>query len=207
MTRKDGRTGFDLTRRTFMKYALSGLVAGAVTPGLFRVSAAKAAEPVRQERKILVVFYSRTGNTRALAEVIHATVGGDIIEIKTVNPYPAEYRATTQQAKKELESGYKPPLDTKIAGMASYDVVFVGSPCWWGTIATPVISFLSEYDMSGKTLVPFMTHKGSGLGRTMAHVRSLCPKATVKEGLAIRDGEVRSSRRAIAIWLRGLGMA
>ena len=207
MTKKDGRKDFDPTRRTLMQYGLAGLIAGVAAPGLLLDSAAKAAELALQGRKVLVVLYSRTGNTRAMAEVIQATVGGDIVEIKTVNPYPAEYRATTKQAKEELEAGYKPPLATKIDGMASYEVVFVGSPCWWGTIATPVISFLSEYDMSGKTLVPFMTHKGSGLGRTMAHVRSLCPKATVKEGLAIRDGEVDSSHDLIATWLRGLGRA
>jgi flavodoxin len=202
MTKKDGRKGFDPTRRSLMKYTLAGLFAGVAAPGLLRDAAAQAAEPALEGKKILVVYYSRTGNTRAMAEVIHATVGGDIVEIKTVNPYPAEYRATTKQAKEELESGYKPPLVTKIDSMASYEMVFVGSPCWWGTISTPVISFLSEYDMSGKTLVPFMTHKGSGLGRTMAHVRSLCPKATVKEGLAIRDGEVDSSHDQIATWLR-----
>lgn len=206
MTKKNGRKGFDPMRRTIMKFGLAGLVAGVAAPGLLRGSA-KAAGMFLEGRKILVVYYSRTGNTRAMAEVIHATVGGDIIEIKTVNPYPAEYRATTKQAKEELESGYKPPLATKIDDMTSYDVAFVGSPCWWGTIATPMISFLSEYDLSGKTLVPFMTHKGSGLGRTMAHVRSLCPKATVKEGLAIGDGEVGPSHGQITSWVRGLGMA
>lgn len=207
MTKKDKRKGFDPSRRTLMKHALTGLVAGIAAPALWSATVAKAAEQAAQGKKALVVFYSRTGNTLQMAQVIHAAVGGDIVEIKTVNPYPAEYRATTKQAKEELESGFKPPLATKIDKMAAYDVVFVGSPCWWGTIAAPVISLLSEYDLSAKTLVPFMTHKGSGLGRTEAHILSLCPGATVKDGLAIRDGEVASSRNQIATWLQRLGMA
>ena len=207
MTKKDGSKRLDPNRRTFMRFVLSGVLAGVAAPGLLRGAAAHAAEPALEGKKLLVAYYSRTGNTRAMAEVIHAAVGGDIIEIKTVKPYPSEYRATTQQAKEELESGYKPPLSTKIEGMAAYDVVFVGSPCWWGTICTPMISFLAENDMSGKTLVPFMTHKGSGMGRTMGHVRSLCPNATLKDGLAIGDGEVGPSHERIATWLRGLGIA
>lgn len=200
MTKKTTHNRFDPTRRTLMKHALAGLAAGIAAPALWTDIVARAAEQAAEGKKALVVYYSRTGNTRQMAEVIHTAVGGDIVEIKTVNPYPAEYRATTKQAKEELESGYKPPLTTKVEGMPSYDVVFVGSPCWWGTVATPVITFLSEYDMSGKALIPFMTHKGSGLGRTMTHVRGLCPGATVKEGLAIWDGEVESSRGQIAAW-------
>lgn len=202
MTKKNKQSGMGLTRRTLMKYAVSSLLAGAAAPGLLRGAAAGAAETALQGKNILVAYSSRTGNTRQMAQLIHAAVGGDLVEIKTVHPYPDDYRATTNQAKQELESGYRPPLATTVGGMAAYDVVFVGSPCWWSTIAPAMITFLTGYDMSGKTLVPFMTHKGSGLGRTMAHVRELCPTAKLKEGLAIRDGEVEASRGRIAAWLR-----
>jgi len=204
--KKDPRR-FNPGRRTLLKLALPGLVAGMAAPALLGLGAAQAAGQALGGRKALVVYYSRTGNTQNMAEVIQAATGADLVRIETVNPYPAEYRATTKQAREELDTGYKPPLTTKVEAMSSYDVVFVGSPCWWGTIGTPVISFLSGYDFTGKTVVPFMTHKGSGLGRTMSHVRELCPGATVQQGLAIWDGQVGSSKTEIVAWLKGLGLA
>lgn len=156
---------------------------------------------------VLVVYYSRSGNTRAVAQAVHERVGGDLVELQTVTPYPEDYQATTAQAKKELESGFKPPLQTKIKRMDDYGVIFVGSPCWWGTVAAPVITFLSEYDFSGKTIVPFMTHEGSGLGRTVAHIRSLCPGASVAQGLAVRGGRAHDAKDTVGRWLHEIGMA
>ena len=143
-----------LSRRNILKSAFAGAFVGLASrllPGT-----AFAADP--GSLKILTVYYSRTGNTRAVAEEIRRQLGGDIVELQTVQPYPEAYRATTEQARRELETGFKPPLKTKIEGFGAYDVVVVGSPCWWGTVATPVITFLSEYDFSGKTIAPFMTH-------------------------------------------------
>ena len=192
----------DMLRRT--AFGLTGaLMAGLSLPVLL-ARPARAAQAVGG--KILTVVYSRTGNTRLMAGYIHELVGGDLVELETVNPYPEAYRATTKQAKEELESGFKPPLKTKIENLGAYDVVCVGSPCWWGTVATPVITFLSENDFAGKTLVPFMTHEGSGLGRTESHIRSLCPASTVLEGLAIRGGRVGSARDDVSTWLREIGM-
>jgi len=105
-----------------------------------------------------VVYFSRSGNTREIANQIHERVGGDIFEIQPEEPYPSNYDAVVKQAKQELESGYKPKLKAKIENIESYDVIFVGSPIWWGTIPAPVVTFLSEYDLSGKTIVPFCTH-------------------------------------------------
>lgn len=198
---------FDASRRAFLKYGLPGLLAGLTVPDLLGYTGACAAGLPLQGRKVLVVYYSRTGNTRTMASYIHEIVGGDIFEVQTVNPYPDEYKATTEQAQKELKSGFKPPLKARVADMAAYDVVFIGSPCWWGTICTPVISFLSDYDFSGKPLVPFMTHQGSGLGRTMSHVEELCPNSTVIQGLAVRGTSIGSSRSEVAGWLRKLSMA
>lgn len=204
-TNKNDR--IDQSRRKLLQYALPSLMAGIVAPSLLQLRCAEAADAAPQSKNVLVVYYSRTGNTRTMANYIHSMSGSDIVEIQTVNPYPAEYRATTRQAKDELESGYKPPLATKVTNMASYNVVFVGSPCWWGTIAPPVISLLSQYDLSGTTVVPFMTHKGSGLGRTMSHVRELCGKANVLQGLALWGDDIGSSRDKVAGWLRSIGMA
>lgn len=202
----NSRTGTDLTRRTLLKATAAGLFAGIAAPLLPLASPAYAASGAGAS-KPLIIYYSLSGNTGAVARQIQELTGGDILELQTVNPYPNEYRATTEQAKQELESGYKPPLKTTIDNLEAYDVVFVGSPCWWGTVATPVITFLSEYDFSGKTIVPFMTHEGSGLGRTVAHIKSLCPGAKVTEGLAVRGGRAHAAGDTVDRWLHEIGMA
>jgi Flavodoxins len=196
----------DPSRRTFLKTAVTGLLAGAATQIIPGLSSASAAEKTSPDKKVLVVYYSRTGNTREIAGQIHALVGGDLVELQTVNPYPTEYRATTEQAKRELQSGYRPPLKTKITNMAAYDTILVGSPCWWGTFATPVWTFLSGYDFSGKTMAPFMTHLGSGLGHCEADLAKLCPGARRLDGLAIRGDSVKTARGDVESWLRKIGI-
>jgi len=195
----------DPSRRSFLKLSVAGLLAGVAVPAFPHLSSAQGAAPAAG-RRVLVVYYSRSGNTREVASQIHQALGGDRVEIQTVNPYPADYKETTTQAKQELESGYKPPISTKIADIASYDVVFVGSPNWWGTIATPVMTFLSEHDISGKTIAPFITHEGSALGRSAADIGKLCPKATILEGLAVRGKSAKSAQDDVAAWLRKLGL-
>ncbi|MDR1126050.1 MAG: flavodoxin [Deltaproteobacteria bacterium] len=155
-------------------------------------------------KKVLTVFYSRTGNTRDLAGIIQAGVGGDIVELETVDPYPEAYRASTEQAKKELEANYFPPLKNGIESIAQYDVIFVGSPIWWGTFAAPVRGFLAGHDFTGKTVVPFITHEGSGLGKSMADLKALCPGATVLPGLAVRGGRAGSAQNEVAEWLKSI---
>lgn len=198
--------GRPLSRREMLRGAAGGL-AGGLLAGLAAplfASGTLFAAPA-DARKCLTVFYSRSGNTRAMAGFIQEAVGGDLVRIETVHPYPEEYRATTRQAREELDSGFKPPITTKIANLTSYDVVFVGSPCWWATIAPPVITFLAENDLAGKTVVPFMTHKGSGLGRTQSHVELLCPKSRMLKGLAVWGDDITASQGDVRDWLRGLG--
>ena len=203
--KKNNQALADPSRRSFLKLSAAGLLAGMAIPVLPHLSSAQGAAP-GAGKKVLVVYYSRSGNTREVASQIHQALGGDITEIQTVNPYPSDYKETTTQAKQELESGYKPPITTKIADIASYDVVFVGSPNWWGTIATPVMTFLSEHDLSGKTIAPFITHEGSALGRSAADIGKLCPKATILEGLAVRGKSAKSSQEDVAAWLRKIGL-
>ncbi len=157
-------------------------------------------------KKVLVVYYSYSGNTREIATQIHQKIGGDIVEIKTVKPYPKVYNELTAQAKKELESGFKPDIQPISVNVKDYDTVFVGSPNWWVTIAPPVITFLSKNDLSGKTVIPFITHEGSGLGRSVSHIKEICPKATVKDGLAVRGSSVKSAQKDVEQWLKKLGI-
>lgn len=157
-------------------------------------------------KKILVVYYSHSGNTRVVAEQIRKATGGDIVEIQTVQSYPKEYQALVDQAKKEIEEGYKPALKTKVENIGQYDVIFVGSPCWWSTFAPAVTSFLTANDLSGKTIVPFMTHEGSRLGRSEADMKKLCPNSTFLEGLPVRGGQVKQAGADISRWLKKLGL-
>jgi len=149
--------------------------------------------------KALIIYFSHSGNTRKIANVIHNVVGGDIAEIRPLEPYPSNYNAVVEQAKRELHSGYIPKLRTSAENVSAYDVVFVGSPNWWHTIAPPVISFLSQSDLAGKTIIPFVTHGGGGLGRSAADIAELCPNSTVREGIALFGADVRSAQSWLSV--------
>ncbi|MGD0021200.1 MAG: flavodoxin [Smithellaceae bacterium] len=151
---------------------------------------------------ILVAYFSHSGNTREIANQIHKSVGGDIFEIQSVKKYPDDYDAVVEQARQELDSGYKPALKTKMENIKSYDLVFIGYPVWWGTFPAPVKTFLSEYDFSGKTIAPFCTHEGSSLGRSAADISKLCPKSTLLNGAAIRGSVVKTAQNKVAEWLK-----
>jgi flavodoxin len=153
-------------------------------------------------KKILVAYFSYSGNTREIASQIHKSVGGDIFEIQSVKPYPDDYDAVVQQARQELKSGHKPALKTNVENIKPYDLVFIGYPNWCSTIPAPVMAFLSQYDFSGKTIVPFCTHEGSGLGRSATDISKLCPKSTLLDGVAIRGSDVKTAQKKVSEWLR-----
>jgi flavodoxin len=158
-------------------------------------------------KKILVAYFSYSGNTRVIANQIHKSiVGGSIFEIVTVGPYPNNYDGVVKQAKQEQESGYKPTLKTKVENIESYNVVFIGYPNWWGTIPMSVATFLSGYDFSGKTIIPFCTHEGSRLGRSVTDIIKLCPQSIILDGLAVRGRDVKSAQNEVSKWLRKIGM-
>lgn len=139
--------------------------------------------------KILIVYLSRTSNTKALAEIIHKKVGGDLVAIELSSPYPDDYKTTVRQVARENESGYLPPLRTKIENIEQYDVVFIGFPTWGMQLPPPVKSFLHQYDLSGKTVVPFNTNGGYGIGSSFESVRKLCPNSKILEGYSTKGGE------------------
>lgn len=155
-------------------------------------------------KKVLVAYFSWSGNTREIAGQIRERVGGDLFEIETVDAYPAEYRAHTDVAKKEQNENARPALSTKLEDMDSYDVVFIGYPIWWGTLPMALFTFFEQYDFSGKTIVPFCTHGGSGLSRSVSDIEKLCPKSTLLEGIAIRGSGVKSAQSEVNSWLEKL---
>ena len=178
-------------------------VAGA-SPATTQQKSEEPSQSAVNGKKILVVYFSHSGNTRELAEQIQKGAGGDIVEILAATPYPGDYDTVVKQAKQEVDSGFKPAIKTKIDNLKSYDVIFVGSPNWWSTIAPPIATFLTENDLSGKTIVPFITHAGSGLGRSVADIKKLSPQSTVLAGLAVWGRDVGSSQDKVSGWLKDL---
>lgn len=152
-------------------------------------------------KKVLVVYFTRTGNTSVIAEQIHASVKSDLFRIEVQNPYPDDYEETKTRATREQGSGFKPLLKTKIGNIASYDVIFIGYPIWWAKLPPPIVSFSSEYDLSGKTIIPFCTHAGSGLGGTVAELERLHPRSTFLDGLAVWGRDAKTSHDEVAEWL------
>src|SRR6476660_6302861 len=126
-------------------------------------------------KKILIVYLSRTNNTKAIAEIIQKNVGGNLVALELDKPYPENYQQTVQQVVKENETGYLPPLKTKIDSIENYDVIFIGFPTWDMQMPPPMKSFLHKYNLGGKTVIPFNTNAGYGVGSSFQTVKELCP--------------------------------
>lgn len=156
------------------------------------------------QKKLLVAYFSHTGNTRAIARQIQEATGADVFEIVPANPYPESYGDVLARGRQELKDNVMPELKTESPDLAPYDVIFVGSPNWFNTIVPPVMAFLSGRDFSGKTIVPFMTHGGGGLGKSQQDLQRLAPGATLLEGRAFRGDAVADAGEDMLAWLRGL---
>ncbi|PKU24873.1 flavodoxin [Telmatospirillum siberiense] len=198
------------SRRKLLQVTAAGVLAGVATSNLPGRSSAFAAE--KRTGKTLVAYFSRTGNTRDVANQIHQSIGGDIVEILTTHSYPSDYRATTEQAKREQESNFRPQLTTEIQNIDAYDIVFVGYPNWWSTLPMAFFSFFEKYNFDNNMLIPFCTHEGSYLGRSVSDMKALCPNSTIREGLALRGGnsgyaKTDAAHREIAEWLHKLKIA
>lgn len=154
-------------------------------------------------KKILIAYYSWSGNTQEVAEAIKKETNGTLFRIETVKPYPEKYQETTAQAKKEINDGYRPELKEKVADIAQYDIIFIGSPNWWGTIAPVVSTFLESYDLKGKTVIPFITHGGGGVQNTIKDLTAQCKGCNT-----VSDGWVGYGSRTFGIssWIKGLNL-
>lgn len=170
--------------------------------------AEKPEEPLEPsgDKKVLVVYFSHTGNTRTIAGYIHETVKSDLVEIKTVDTYTDDYDTLLAQIREEVASEYCPPLTTKIENLSSYDVIFIGYPIWVETAAPPVRSFLMTHDLSEKTVVPFCTSGTSSAEASYRLILSLCPQSTVLEGIQIRRGTYDTAYERVIAWLQKIGI-
>lgn len=169
--------------------------------------------------KILVAFFSRAdenygvgfiekGNTHIIADMIAEEMNADIFEIVRVTPYPEAYSDCTDEAQEEKTANARPELTAVVENFDDYDTVFLGYPNWWGDMPMPVYTFIESYDFSGKTVIPFCTHAGSGLSGTVQTLRGKLESAEVLDGFDIAGTTAQNNqdeaKKAVLGWLEGI---
>ena len=170
---------------------------------------------MEKKGKVLIVFFShagenygvgniKVGNTKLVADEIQKVTGGDEFEIVAEKNYDMPYDALTKLAKEESEKGEKPSFKGEIKNIDDYDTVFIGGPIWWGTYPRVMFTFFDKYDLNGKTIIPFTTHEGSGLGSVVEDLKTIYPKATFKEAFSIYGHETRKDLSKVDKWLKSL---
>lgn len=159
-----------------------------------------AAQPA-SSGKVLVAYFSHTGNTQKVAELIQSKTGADIFRIETATPYPTAYRETTELAKQEKATNARPALKNTVPDMAQYDVIFVGYPIWWYTAPMAVATFAESYDFTGKTVITFCTSGGSPISDSTPDMQNWFKGANVIEGIRAYPSDAASTER----WLERLG--
>jgi flavodoxin len=148
-----------------------------------------------------VAYFSRTGNTRVVAGLIQRAFGADVFEIQAARLYPAEYLATVEQARRERDAKFEPALRDRLPHLP-YETVFLGFPIWGDTTPPVIRSFLATHDLAGKTLVPFITHGGYGLGNSQSVIRSHAPRSTLRRPFVMEADQERRTMNLVNEWLR-----
>jgi flavodoxin len=156
--------------------------------------------------KTLVAYFSWSGNTRTIAQTILGKTRADIFEIQTVTPYSTNYSEVLTQAQNERNGNARLPLSTHVADMAQYEVIFIGYPIWHGSIPMAVVTFLEEYDFTGKTIVPFCSSASSGPGSTRSAIANLAPNSQITEILSVYSSGGNSLSNDISAWLQKIGV-
>lgn len=181
------------TRRQFLN-AAAGLTLAAVS-GLSLAQTATAG-------KKLIVYFSWSGNTRYIANMIAEKTGADLVELELVKPYSSNYNQCLDEAKRDQRADARPVLQTKIDNIGQYDTIFVGYPNWWASIPMPIATFLESYDLSGKRIAPFCSHGGGRLGQSVTAIAKLAPASDVTEGLSVHYRGGSSLSSDIDEWLK-----
>ena len=178
----------------------------------------QSSEETASGSSILVAYFSlageqyevgviEKGNTEIIAEMIADATGADTFKIESTEEYPTTYDGLLDISRKEEED--PPEIASTVDNMDEYDTVFLGYPIWWGDTPTIIKVFLQSYDFSGKTIIPFCTHGGSGLAGTDGTIGELCPDSTIGEGLAIRGSTAQndrdSAKESVTEWLSDNG--
>lgn len=185
-------------RRALLAPLLPILGAGLAWP----VKSAQAQE--RRNRRTLVAYLSRSGNTRVIAGQLSRRYDADLFEIRTAVPYPEDYEETVERARLQRDAAATPELAESVADIARYKTVFLGFPIWGAALPAPVLTFLKTHDLLGKTVVPFITHGGYGPGSASQTVADLAPRARLVEAFVLECDQERDTLNRVSAWLRNI---
>lgn len=189
-----------------MKRIFSSMVAVLLSLSLYGQALCAEQGIHESDKKSLIIYYSLSGNTRTVAEILHKLVGGDSMEIKTVRPYPNDFHAVVEQAREERRTNFLPPIQPCDFNPQNYDTIYLGFPIWGNTIPQPMATFLSQNNLAGKTIIPFCTHDGYGVGRAFQVVSNYCPNAKLLDGFDMLGSDARNAQDLLANWLNKLGI-
>ena len=190
-----------------LRAAFAVLLAVGFGSGAAKLFAQTSLSGAKNDTKILVAYFSRAdenynvgviekGNTQILAEFIAQELKADTFHIQTVTPYPKTYQVCIDFALDEQKKKARPKLAGTVPNLKDYDIIFLGYPIWWGDLPMAVYTFLEGGDFSGKIIIPFCTHEGSGDAGTVRRIQSVCPKATVLKAFSMRGQTAQRSRDA-----------
>ena len=154
-----------------------------------------------ENKKILIAYYSHSGNTRQSAEKIKSITGGDLFEIMPEKPYPKDYNAVVEQGRKEKENNIFPELINN-GDVTNYNIIFIGTPVWWYTMTGPVKTFIKNNNFEGKTIIPFCTHGGGGASSTYTDIQKLAPNAKISAGFTSYENS--ATENEIKKWINTL---
>lgn len=163
----------------------------------------------------LIIYFSRSGenyfcgklktiekgNTEIIAEFIQEFTGADLFKVESKESYPDDYMKCAEIAKKEFKANARPEIKETLSDISSYDLIYIGFPNWWGTLPMPMWTQLEQLDFTGKTVKPFITHEGSGFGKSNKDLKKLCKGAVIKKGLSIHGTNAHDSADIVKIWL------
>ena len=147
------------------------------------------------------------GNNGIIAQYIQEEVSGDLFSIERAEPYPLDYDENVAEANGEQDQDARPALKNRLENLSDYDIIFLGTPNWWGDMPMPMYTFLDEYDFSGKTIVPFNTHRGSGFRSLIESIAEAEPNAEViRDGFSVYGENLEEQRQAVKDWIDGLNI-
>ena len=160
---------------------------------------------IDSESTVLIAYFSWSGNTKQLAEMIQEQMGGELFEIELETPYTDDINELSGISLQEQRDNIRPALSSAAPDMSQYDVIFIGYPNWWNNMPMPVFTFLEEYDFYGKTVIPFTTYGNGVWGKSVDSIRDTVPDAIIVDGLAIQEHELQDAPAEVSEWLQELG--
>lgn len=164
-----------------------------------------------KDKKSIIIYFSRAdenysvgyinkGNTEVIAEYIRDFTGADIFKVECAKPYSADYNTCIEEAKQRQANHYA-PIVSQVPDLTEYEVIYLGSPVYWGDMPEELVTALKNIDFTGKTIRPFVTHEGSGLANIPNQIKNVCKGSNVVDGLAIRGSSVNLSKNKVEDWI------